>query len=309
MGRRRRGRDLSGWLVIDKPAGPTSADVVSRVLRLLAARKGGHGGTLDPLATGVLPIALGEATKTVAYALDASKCYRFTVAWGEERDTDDAAGRVSATSERRPAEPAIRAALGAFTGRIRQVPPAYSALKVAGERAYDLARRGEPAALAARAVEVASFELLELLGPERARFEVVCGKGTYVRALVRDLGRALGTAAHVAELRRTRVGPFTEAGAIGLDKLDQLGHIPAAERYLLPVETALADIPALALTEPQAIRLRRGQAVRVLNVEDGTVCAMQDGRAIAVAEVAEGEVRPVRVFNLVADGNSDVDYG
>lgn len=298
MARRRRGRPVHGWLVIDKPRGITSARVVSEVLRLTGARKAGHGGTLDPIATGVLPVALGEATKTVLYAVDSTKSYRFEARWGEERDTDDAEGEVTATSERRPEAEEIRAALASFTGAIEQVPPAFSAIKVAGERAYDLARRGEPAELEPRHVHVARFELVVRPDRDHAIFEVDCGKGAYVRSLVRDLARRLGTCGHVESLRRTRVGCFHEDDAISLDRLAELLHSAPLHDHLLPVETVLADIPALALTEPQATRLKCGQAVRVLDAGDGPVCVMAAGRPVALAEVEGGEVRPVRVFNL-----------
>lgn len=298
MGRRRTGRPLHGWLVIDKPAGMTSARVVSEVLRLTGARKAGHGGTLDPIATGVLPVALGEATKTAAYAVDSLKCYRFVARWGEQRDTDDADGEITATSPGRPERADIEGALPEFTGWIEQVPPAYSAVKVAGKRAYDLARRGAPAELAARRVHVVRFDLVELHDADSASFEVECGKGAYVRALVRDLARRLGTLGHVQSLRRIRVGGFLEGDAISLDRLAELVHSAPPSEYLSPVETALADIPALALTEPQGIRLRSGQAVRVLNAEDGTVCAMAAGRPVALARIEGGELRPVRVFNM-----------
>ncbi len=295
---RRRGLPLHGWLVIDKPGGITSARVVSQVLRLTGARKAGHGGTLDPLATGVLPVALGEATKTAPYAVDSTKSYRFQARWGEERDTDDSEGAVTATSERRPGREEIEAALAAFTGLIEQVPPAFSAIKVAGQRAYDLARRGEPAELKPRPVRITRFELIDRPDADHAIFEVDCGKGAYVRALVRDLARSLGSRGHVDSLRRTRVGCFDEEQAISLDRLAELLHSAPPHDCLLPVETVLADIPALILTEPQATRLKNGQAVRVLNAADGAVCAMASGRPVALAEVRDGELRPVRVFNL-----------
>ncbi|MCZ6722241.1 MAG: tRNA pseudouridine(55) synthase TruB [Proteobacteria bacterium] len=297
MTRDRKGRSINGWLVIDKPARLTSAKTVAAVKRLTGARKAGHGGTLDPLATGVLPIALGEATKTAGHLLDGTKAYRFTVRWGEERDTDDADGRLVGRSERLPSEASIRRALGAFRGPIRQVPPRYSALKLAGKRAYALAREGEAFELSPRRVEIHRLELIAASGPE-ARLELECGKGTYVRALVRDLARALGTVGFVAALRRIRVGPFTEESAISLDKLDSLVHINALEDKLFRIEAALVGIPALPLTESQATRLRHGQAVRVSHLGHGRVYATAAGRPVALAEVADGEVRPVRVFNI-----------
>lgn len=295
---RRPSLKLDGWIVVDKNIGLTSADVVAKVRRITGAAKAGHAGTLDPLATGVLPVALGEATKTVSYVQDSSKTYRFTVRWGEERDTDDAEGQVIRAADARPARPAILAALSAFTGSIEQVPPAYSAVKVAGERAYKLARKGEAAELAPRVIRIDRFALLDQPDADHARFEVDCGKGAYVRALARDLGRHLGVFGHIAALRRTRVGPFTEAQAFSLDKLRELWQNTRPSEVLLPVETALVDIPALALTGPQADRLRSGQPVRVLGTADGTVCAMAAGKPVALAEIAAGEVRPVRVFNL-----------
>lgn len=298
MTRRRRGRPVHGWLVLDKPAGLTSAKAVSAVRRLVQAQKAGHAGTLDPLATGVLPIALGEATKTVPFVVDASKSYRFEVRWGEERDTDDGDGKVTASSPHRPSAQEIAGALKAFTGWIEQVPPAYSALKVAGRRAYDAARCGEALDLAPRRVRILDLALLGRNGPDHATFAVECGKGAYVRALARDLGRRLGTHAHVTSLRRTRVGGFRVEDAISLDKLAEVVHSAPPTECILRVETALVDIPALALTEPQAIRLRCGQAVQVFGAADGTVCAMAAGQPVALAEVAGGEVRPLRVFKL-----------
>jgi tRNA pseudouridine55 synthase len=298
MATKRRGKQIDGWLALDKPAGMTSARAVARVLRLTDARKSGHGGTLDPLATGILPIALGEATKTAGYLMACDKRYEFEVRWGEERDTDDIEGEVVATSTERPDDDAILAALPDFCGWISQVPPTYSAIKVKGRRAYDLARQGQPAALEPRQVQVKRFELVGRPDAERAAFTLECGKGTYVRALARDLGRRLGTRAHVTALRRTRVGPFDEEGAFSLDKLAEVVHSSPPSEYLYPVETALADIPALILTESQAIRMKSGQALTGVNAENGTVCAMCAGRAVAVAEVEGGEVRPVRVFNL-----------
>ncbi len=297
MARRRKGRPIHGWLVIDKPQGLTSAAVVAAVRRISGAAKVGHGGTLDPLATGVLPVALGEATKTVSYIMDGTKGYSFTVAWGEARDTDDSEGVVTEQSEDRPSATDIAAALPAFVGTIDQLPPAYSALKIDGRRAYDLARAGQAVELAPRQVRVDSLELVAGPDPDRACFELVCGKGTYVRALARDLGRKLGCFGHVVEMRRTRVGDFYEEQAISLDKLDELRHSSALDSAILPVETALADIPALALTGPQAERLQHGQAIRVLNIADGICRTMTDGRLVALAEAKDGEVRPLRVFN------------
>jgi tRNA pseudouridine55 synthase len=302
---RSKGLPIHGWLCLDKPAGVTSTAAVARVRHITRARKVGHGGTLDPLATGVLPIALGEATKTVAYAMEGRKHYRFTARLGEARTTDDAEGEVLATSERRPSSAEIEAALPAFIGRIEQVPPRFAAVKVEGERAYDLARRGEAVELAPRSVQVDRFDLVERPDPDHAVFEVVCGRGTYVRALVRDLGQALGCLGHVTALRRLRVGPFAIEDAISLAALEQLVADDALPQALLPVGVALSDLPALALTQPQVDRLRAGQTIRVAPgllvgepESDATVRAMAAGRMVALARLHGSELSPVRVFNL-----------
>jgi tRNA pseudouridine55 synthase len=308
MNRRRKGEKVDGWVVIDKPLGPTSTQVVGKVRRLFDAQKAGHGGTLDPLASGILPIALGEATKTVPYIMDSRKTYRFTVRWGESRTTDDAEGTVSGTSAVRPPRDRIEAALPRFIGVISQVPPAFSAIKVQGERAYDLAREGERVELAPRPIEIHGFRLASVDDADHASFEVESGKGAYMRALARDLALALGTLGHLSALRRLRVGPFDESRAISLDSLVELGHGPAAFRHLLPVETALDDIPALALTGDEAGRLRSGQAVplfrksdldRLKDLEDGDlVIAKTAGTAVAIARLEQGMLAPVRVLHL-----------
>ena len=298
MGRRRGGRTINGWLCLDKPAGLTSARAVARVLAATDAIKAGHGGTLDPMATGVLPIALGEATKTTAYAMAGAKTYRFTVAWGESRDTDDDEGVVTGTSDRRPTEAEIGAALGSFIGEIDQTPPAYAAIKVDGQRAYKLARQGNPATMTPRRVRIDRLDLLSLADADHAVFEMDCGKGVYVRSLARDLAQRLGTLGHVSSLRRTAVGAFLEAHAISLEKLKDLGHSAALFEHVRPVETALDDIPALAVTDQQAAQLKFGQAVHVFCNEPGMVRATADGRLVALAEVNDGMARPVRVFNL-----------
>jgi tRNA pseudouridine55 synthase len=302
---RPKGLPIHGWLCLDKPAGMTSTEAVSRVRRITHARKVGHGGTLDPLATGVLPIAMGEATKTVAYAMEGRKHYRFTARLGEARTTDDAEGEVVATSDRRPTSAEIEAALPSFVGLIEQVPPSFAAIKVEGERAYDLARRGEPVQLAPRNVRVDRFDLIERPDPDHATFELLCGRGTYVRALVRDLGAKLGCLGHVMALRRLRVGPFREEDAVSLGALEQLVADDALPQALLPVGIALGDLPALALTQPQVDRLCAGQTIRVapglLAGEpdaDATVRAMAAGRMVALARLHGGELSPVRVFNL-----------
>jgi tRNA pseudouridine55 synthase len=302
---RSKGLPIHGWLCLDKPEGMTSTEAVNRVRRITRAQKVGHGGTLDPLATGVLPIALGEATKTVAYVMEGRKHYRFTARLGEATATDDAEGAVLALSEVRPATAQITAALPRFVGRIEQVPPRFAAVKVEGERAYDLARRGEAVELAPRSVQVDRFDLVERPDPDHVTFEVVCGRGTYVRALVRDLGQALGCLAHVVALRRLEVGPFGAAEAISLAALEQLVADDALPQALLPVGAALGDLPALALTQPQVDRLRAGQTIRVAPgllvgeaEPDATVRAMAAGRMVALARLHGGELSPVRVFNL-----------
>jgi tRNA pseudouridine55 synthase len=305
--KKRDKRDVHGWVVLDKPVGMTSTHAVSVVKRLFAAKRAGHAGTLDPLASGALPIALGEATKTVPFVMDGCKLYRFTVRWGEERDTDDAEGRVTETSDRRPSAEAIRALLPAYTGTIQQVPPRFSAIKIEGERAYDLAREGETVELAPRPVEIARFELVSTPDPDHAVFEAECGKGTYVRALARDLGRALGSFGHVSALRRVAVGPFGQETMILLEDLETLCHRAAAGQAsladaLMPVETALDDIPALAVARADAARLQRGQAVllrgRDAPIFRGPVYVTVEGQLLALAEVDHGEIVPKRVFNL-----------
>lgn len=299
---------VTGWLVIDKSVGPTSSRVVAMAKRLLRARKAGHGGTLDPLATGVLPIAFGEATKTVAYVMGGPKQYRFTIGWGAARTTDDAAGEVTAYSDARPTEEMIRAVLGEFVGAVEQMPPAYSALKIGGQRAYALARRGQAPDLEARTVRIDRLTLLDQPQRDSARFEVDCGKGTYVRALARDLAMRLGTFGHVTALRRTRSGPFTEEHAISVENLADLGHSLARVRHLLPLESALDDIPALSIDGADADRLRCGQTIRVRNTEDGAVFVVTAGQPVALAHVDNGIARPERVFNLCNE-DDDVDHG
>jgi tRNA pseudouridine55 synthase len=298
MGRKRKGKPINGWVILDKPLGRSSTWAVGQVRHITGAAKAGHGGTLDPLATGVLPIALGEATKTVSYIQDGSKIYRFTLRWGQATETDDSEGAVVETSSVRPSQAEIQAALGDFTGEISQAPPAYSAIKVNGKRAYALARDGKAPDMVPRIVRVDRFDWLASPTADTAEFEVECGKGTYIRALARDLARFLGTVGHVASMRRLAVGAMTEARAISLERLGEVVHSAAPDGYLHPVELALADIPALDLTEPQAQRLRAGQMVRVPTSNPGAVCAMADGLPIALACVEDGEVRAVRVFNL-----------
>ena len=315
MGRRRSGQPVHGWLILDKPIGLSSTVAVSRVRRLFDAQKAGHAGTLDPLATGVLAVALGEATKTVPYAMDGEKLYRFTARWGESRDTDDAEGDVLERSDVRPTEAQILAQLPRFIGEVIQVPPAFSAIKVQGERAYDLAREGEEFTLAPRQISIRAARLVEMPDPDHAVFELSCGKGSYVRAWVRDLALALGTCGHVSQLRRLRVGPFSIEAAISLEKLEALGHSPAALEHLRPIATALDGIPALAVTGQDSIRLRSGNPILIraphfAHLVQGIPEAETDfqgltvllstaqGEPVALASVTQGEFRPFRVFNF-----------
>jgi tRNA pseudouridine55 synthase len=308
MSRRKpRGRPLDGWLIIDKPQGLTSTDVVNRVRRLFDARKAGHGGTLDPLATGLLPIAFGAATKTVPYVMDGTKLYRFTLRFGDARDTDDADGQVIATTDARPTDDTIRAALPAFRGEIMQVPPVFSAIKVAGERAYDMARDGRAPELEPRPARVDRFNLVERPDADHAVFAVESGKGVYMRSLARDLAKACGSLGHIAALRRLRVGPFTEAQAITLDRLsppDADG--PASAGLLLPIATALGDIPALPVTPAEAMDLRQGRAVSLVALmgripcaadpNGGLVRAVLDGRVVGLCRLDAGMMKPDRVL-------------
>ena len=308
MGRSRKGRPIHGWIVLDKPKGMSSAHAVARVRRIAGAAKAGHGGTLDPLATGVLPVALGEATKTTSWAMAGDKTYRFTLRWGESRDTDDSEGAVTATSEARPAEAEVLAALDRFTGDILQRPPRYSALKLDGRRSYDLARAAVDFDLPERAVTIEALVLLDMPDADRAVFEMRCGKGTYVRSLARDLALALGTVGHAEEIRRLAVGPFAEPDSIPLDRLERLVHSAPAQDYLLPIEAALDDIPAVPVSESQASLLRHGQPVRISArercviaaervAEGDTVVAVGEDGAVALARVDNGTIRPTRVIN------------
>jgi tRNA pseudouridine55 synthase len=314
MGRKRKGNAVHGWVVVDKPQGITSTDVVGVVRRVFDAQKAGHAGTLDPMATGVLAVALGEATKTVPYAMDAEKTYRFTACWGEGRDSDDAEGKVTATSDVRPTRDEIEAVLPRFVGEISQVPPVYSAIKVQGERAYDLARDGETVVLEARTIRIHEARMLDQPDEDHATFEIHCGKGAYIRGWVRDIALALGTVGHVSELRRLAVGGFSVEDAISLDKLRSFMHSPAAFEHLRPISTALDGIPALAVTGPDAVRLRSGNPILMranlfasIVEEAGALDDLQGltvylstagGEPVALAEIAEGELRPFRVFNF-----------
>ncbi|OHB29723.1 MAG: tRNA pseudouridine(55) synthase TruB [Phenylobacterium sp. RIFCSPHIGHO2_01_FULL_69_31] len=309
MARRKRGQAISGWINLDKPYDLTSTHAVGRIRRLFDAQKAGHAGTLDPLATGILPIALGEATKTVPFLVDADKSYRFTIAWGRTTATYDREGETIAESDVRPTIAQVQAVLPRFVGEIDQVPPAYSAIKVDGERAYDLARAGETVELASRKVNVFDARVVDAEDPDHVNLEVDCGKGTYVRALVRDIAEALGACGHVSALRRTRVGRFTEQSAVALELLEDLGHKARQSEALLPVETALDDIPVLAVTDEDAFRLKQGRSIvlvprQVEAVKAGlkpgsrTVSAMSGGSMVALCEMRAGRLEPSRVFNL-----------
>jgi tRNA pseudouridine55 synthase len=307
-------QNVHGWIVLNKPAGLTSTRALGQVKWLFNAIKAGHAGTLDPLAEGVLPLAFGEATKTVPYLVDAQKTYAFTVRWGAETTTDDLEGTATKHSAMRPSHDQILAFLPAFVGTIWQAPPAFSAIKVDGERAYDLAREGAAPDLAARQVVVHRLELTGQPDADHALFTMVCGKGTYVRAFARDLGRKLGCFGHISALKRTRVGPFGLEDAITLEKLQECANTPAAKNALLPISTALDDIPALAVTEQEAALLRRGQAIlargrvpprqapRSLDEpedEAATVyCRSRSGDPVALGSFVLGEIRPMRVFTF-----------
>ena len=306
MGRRRKsGKKINGWLVFDKPLEMTSTQAVGKLRWLFDAQKAGHAGTLDPLATGVLPIAFGEATKTVSYAMDDIKTYRFAVRWGQQTNTDDREGEIVETSSRRPQAVDIEAILPEFLGEIEQTPPSFSAVHVKGERAYDLARQGENVKLAARRVIIHEFELIEMVDSDTSLFEVTCGKGTYVRALARDMGLLLGCFGHVHALRRLQVGCFGIEEAISLEKLEELRHSAPGTgllECLAPVETPLDDIPAVHVNPSDADRLYNGQAVLLRGqnapVTMGTAYAMSGNRLVAIGEISKGRLMPKRVFRL-----------
>jgi tRNA pseudouridine55 synthase len=312
VSRRKKGDIVNGWINLDKPADMTSTDALAKVRRMFNAQKAGHGGTLDPLATGILPIALGEATKTIPYCQDALKIYRFSIIWGTSRDTDDAEGDIVAQSDIRPANDDILKALPAFTGDIIQMPPKYSAIKVDGQRAYDLARAGEEVELKARPVYIETLEMIEN-SAESASFRALCGKGTYMRSLARDLAVTVGTVGHIADLRREAVGVLSLNNAISLEKLEELRDSARLDDVLLPVETVLDDIPALAVNEREAARLKNGQMLLLvsrpdierltaigldLDQPDSTALAVYQGKPIALVSVNGAEVQPLRVLNL-----------
>jgi tRNA pseudouridine55 synthase len=308
MARKRKGDPIHGWLIVDKPLGLTSSAVVGRVRRLYKAAKAGHGGTLDPMASGILPIAFGEATKTVSYVMNGIKSYQFTIRWGESRTTDDAEGEVTASSSIRPDITAIKTALKFFVGDIEQVPPVYSAIKVDGERAYNLARSNVTVKLKPRTIHIKRFDLIGMSDQDHATFEVMAGKGSYMRGLARDLALHLGTVGHVSALRRFKVGPFDIKRSISLEKLEALGHNDTLADYLLAVESALDDIPALALTESEARSLQHGRTISIFPVASrsflkkvdpaAVYCAMSSGKLVALTKVVGGEIRPLRVMNM-----------
>lgn len=317
MARRKKGNRINGWLILDKPVGMTSTQAVGKIRWLFNAQKAGHAGTLDPLATGILPIALGEATKTVPYAVDGAKSYQFTVCWGVETNTDDAEGEVVETSEKRPSIEEVEALLPQFTGDIMQRPPAFSAIKIDGNRAYDLARAGETVELKERPVCIDRLVVVAQPDADHMTFEADCGKGTYVRSLARDIGRQLGCYGHIAALRRIQVGGFTEEDAVTLDELIEVGEPVGADgerfrlaeqdpgpllEYLLPIEAALDDLFELQLSLSDAARVQRGQSVLIRGrdapIMTGTAFAICKGDLIALGDLDKGQFKPTRVFNL-----------
>ncbi|KNG94855.1 tRNA pseudouridine(55) synthase TruB [Pseudaestuariivita atlantica] len=299
MGRTRKGRAISGWLVIDKPAGLTSTAIVNKVRWAMNAQKAGHAGTLDPAATGVLAVALGEATKTVPYITDALKCYTFTVRLGQATNTDDAEGEVIAESPNRPTDDQIKDALGAFVGEIQQVPPKFSAVKIDGQRAYKLARDGEDVQIAARPLWVEELVMTDRPDPDHVTLEMTCGKGGYVRSIARDLGEALGCYGHVRDLRRVWSGPFDAADGLTFVQLEALARDPALDTHLRPLEDGLTDLPRVICPDASVTRLRNGNPAMVIadGVEYGeTAWAAHQGQAVAVGTYKAGELHPARVF-------------
>jgi len=309
-GTRAKRATVNGWLVLNKPFGLTSTAALNKLKRLFNARKAGHAGTLDPLATGILPIAFGEATKTVPYAVDAQKSYRFTVRWGAETTTDDSEGEIAEESDLRPTREQIEAALDGFRGEIDQTPPRFSAVKVEGARAYDLAREGETFELRARIVEVNRLEIAEVPDQETCVFEADCGRGTYVRAIARDLGRVLGCFGHICALERTRVGVFRIEESVTLDDIELAAESDdkVLTDFLAPVQIALADLTEIRLSPSDAAQIRRGQSVllrgRDAPILNAKAYVTHRGTLIALGEVAKGEFSPERVFNLVNPSNA-----
>lgn len=318
MGRRKKGQIINGWINLNKPKGVESTRAVNIVRRALDARKAGHGGTLDPLADGILPIALGEATKTVAFAQDALKTYLFTITWGQERDTDDEEGQILYKSDKRPSKDSILECIPSFTGDIDQIPPQFSAIKIDGKRAYDLARAGEKVEIATRPIYIETLDLIEQT-KDTATLRCVCGKGTYIRAIARDMGRELGCYGYISNLKRESVGPFSLKNAISLDFFENFDHSATAstieDNFLLPIQSMLDDIPALCLTDQEALKLKQGQKLTFISrpdmgrikqsgidIEDQTepaeALALHNDKAIALVEVDGVEIYPLRVFNL-----------
>jgi tRNA pseudouridine55 synthase len=324
VGRRgkKKGRPISGWLVLDKPVGMGSTEAVSKIKWLFQAEKAGHAGTLDPLASGMLPIALGEATKTVPYVQDGAKIYRFTVAWGDERSTDDLEGPVTETSDKRPTESEILSLLPKYTGVIMQTPPQFSAIKIAGERAYDLARSGETIDIPPREIEIGRLDLVSMTPDGNTIFEIECGKGTYVRSLARDMGRDLGCFGHISELRRTEVEPFTAEDLVTIGMLeaalpqrmddaadgegDRIGARPAfddlaaLDAYIVDTGAALDCLPQVVVTDDAAAKIRLGNPViirgRDAPVEAEEACATARGKLVAIGAIEAGMFKPKRVF-------------
>ena len=310
MGRRKKGEIVNGWVCLDKPFGMGSTEAVSKVRRLFDAQKAGHAGTLDPLASGILPIALGEATKTVPFMMEAQKVYRFTINWGVSTDSLDREGEITGRSDVRPDVGAVRAALPAFVGEIDQIPPQFSAIKVDGQRAYDLAREGTDFELASRRVMIHEAAVSDAPDADHVELTIRTGKGVYVRSLARDLAAVLGAEGHVSALRRERVGPFSTENAVSLDFLTDLVHRDAASEGLLPVATALDDIPELAVTDQDAFSLRQGRPIVLLprqvetlkgRLRDGsrTVSAFQGQTLVALGQLRAGRLEPGRGFNLL----------
>lgn len=307
MGRKRKGNPVNGWINLDKPLGLTSTQAIGKLRRLYTPQKIGHAGTLDPLATGILPIAMGEATKTIPYIQDAAKTYEFTVTWGQQRSTDDAEGEIIATSDSRPNEASIIAALPAFIGEIEQTPPQFSAIKIDGQRAYDMARAGQHVAIKSRTVSIQSLDLISA-DTHTATLRMVCGKGTYVRSLARDLALKLGTCGYVSALRRTAVGCFSTHSAISLAILDKMHDSAAVSKALLPIESALDDILALPISEKEAALLRNGRALSFVSRADfhrldgldtgNDILATCNDKPVAIVSVSKATVKPARVFNI-----------
>lgn len=303
MERHKKGEEINGWLIVDKPRNMGSTDVVNFTRRFFSARKNGHCGTLDPFATGVLPVAFGEATKLVSYVTDADKEYEFVLHWGEATATGDTEGEVVETSEKIPSREEILAVLPSFVGKIKQVPPVYSAIKINGQRAYDLARKGENVEMPSREVEIYALELLEELPANRAMFRVRCSKGTYVRTLGQDIALRLGTVGHLQELRRTKCGNFDLTNAIKLETLQNMVHSDNLTEVLLPIETYLRDIAVIAVSEADAAKLKLGQGLspRAYGIKSANAydaAAVCNGKMVAMVRIDERKIAPVRVFNL-----------